>query len=333
MTRLSGQRILVTGGSGFIASHLCHRLVQAGARVFVLTKYNSLIDNVRLAGWWERVTPVEADLRNLDSLKVLRDVKPQVIYHFAAYNHVADSFTHVSEAIDVNGRGTVNLLESYDRYARFVYISSSEVYGDQRRVPFEETATPCPISPYAIGKYTGELYAKLQWHVRHRPVVVLRPFNAFGPYQSPRAVIAELILACLGGKDVITTEGRQTRDFNYVENLVDGFLLAAQRKQAVGEVINLGSGREISIRELARMIHRLCRSRSRLKIGTLAYRPTEIWRMVADARKAKRLLGWSPRVSLEKGLPHTIAWYRKFHALFLGPDAILGQLWPSDGSP
>ena len=321
------QRVLVTGGSGFIASHLCHRLVQAGARVFVLTKYNSLVDNVRLAGWWERVTPVEADLRNLDSLKAIRSIKPQVVYHFAAYNHVGDSFMHVSEAIDVNGKGTVNLLEAYGRYARFIYISSSEVYGHQVRVPFTEAATPCPISPYAIGKYTGELYAKMQWHIWRRPIVVLRPFNAFGPYQSPRAIIAELILTCLQGKDVVTTAGRQTRDFNYVENLVDGFLLAAQRKQAVGEVINLGSGREISIRDLAVAIHRLCPSRSRLRIGRLAYRPTEIWRMVADARKAKRLLGWQPRFSLEAGLERTIAWYRKFCGVFLAPDAPLGRLW------
>lgn len=324
---LRGQRILVTGGSGFIASHLCRRLVQEGARVFILTKYNSVIDNIRLAGWWNRVTPIEADLRNPDSLKAIRKIKPDLIYHLAAYNHVGDSFLHVSEAIDVNGKGTVNLLEAYGGYKRFVYISTSEVYGYQRRVPFSETATPCPISPYAVGKYTGELYARLHWHVWRRPVVVLRPFNAFGPYQSPRAIIAELILTCLRGEDVVTTEGKQTRDFNYVENLVDGFVLAGLRRQAIGEIINIGSGREITIRQLALTIHRLCGRRSRLRLGELDYRPTEIWRMSADARKARRLLGWAPRVSLEEGLQRTVAWYQKYLDAIVKPDTALARLW------
>jgi len=321
-----GRKVLVTGGSGFIASHLCRRLVQEGAKVFVLTKYHSVIDNVRLSGCWGHLTPVEADLRNPDSLAQLRAIKPAVVYHFAAYNHVGDSFLHVSEAIDVNGKGTANLLEAYGGYERFIYISSSEVYGYQRRVPFAEEATPCPISPYAIGKYAGELYARMTWHVRRKPVVVLRPFNAFGPYQSPRAIIAELILKCLRGEDVVTTKGVQTREFNYVGDLVEGFLAAARAPRAVGEVINLGSGREVAIRDLARTIHRLTGSRSRLQIGKLPYRPTEIWRMAADGRKAKRLLGWSPTVTLEAGLAKTIAWYRRFDQAFLNPDSALGRL-------
>src|SRR3989338_11497264 len=116
MRFLKNQRVLVTGGSGFIASHLCHRLVREGARVFMLTKYNSPIDNIRLASWWDQITPVEGDVRNADSLKVIRAIKPRIIYHLAAYNHVGDSFTHVSEAMDVNGKGTVNLLEAYNGY-------------------------------------------------------------------------------------------------------------------------------------------------------------------------------------------------------------------------
>jgi nucleoside-diphosphate-sugar epimerase len=327
MKNLRNKRVLVTGGTGFIASHLCHRLVEEGARLSVLTRYDCATSAVRLADIRDRIEPVEADLRNPDGLRKIAKIKPHLIYHCAAYNHVGGSFENVSEAIDVNGKGTVNLLEAYEEYERFIYISSSEVYGYQETVPFSEGLNPRPISPYAVGKYAGELYARLKSHVAKKPVVVLRPFNAFGPYQSPRAVIAELVIDCLRGEDVVTTEGIQTREFNYVENLIDGFVLAGLKEEALGEVINLGSGREISIRELATMIHNLSGSKSRLRIGDLPYRPTEIWRMVSDSRKAKRILGWSPKVDLEEGLSKTIAWYRKFDAVFAGTDSPLHTLW------
>jgi UDP-glucose 4-epimerase len=323
---LSDREVLVTGGSGFIASHLVRRLVHAGAHVSILTKYNSIIDNTRLAGLWDRITPIEADLRNLDSLAQLRSLRPEIIFHFAAYNHVGDSFLHVNEAIESNARGSANLLEACQDYTRFIYISSSEVYGFQDSVPFCETANPFPISPYAIGKYAGELYARMKYHVERCPIVILRPFNAFGPYQSPRAVIAEIILTCLKGDVVCATEGRQTRDFNFVENLVDGFMLAAERDEPIGEVINIGSGREISIRTVVELIHRLTGSRSELRIGALPYRPTEIWRMVASNEKAARLLGWEPKIDLEKGLEQSIEWYRRFLAEFGNPKSSLCQL-------
>ena len=323
---LSDRKVLVTGGSGFIASHLVRRLVHAGAHVSILTKYNSVIDNTRLAGLWDRITPIEADLRNLDSLAQLRSLRPEIIFHFAAYNHVGDSFLHVNEVIESNARGSANLLEAYQDYTRFIYISSSEVYGFQDSVPFCETANPFPISPYAVGKYAGELYARMKYHVERNPIVILRPFNAFGAYQSPRGVIAEIILTCLKGDAVYATEGRQTRDFNFVENLVDGFMLAAERDEAIGEVINIGSGREISIRTVVELIHRLTGSRSELRIGALPYRPTEIWRMVASNEKAARLLGWEPKIDLEKGLEQSIEWYRRFLAEFCNPKSSLCQL-------
>ncbi|MFQ5803910.1 MAG: NAD-dependent epimerase/dehydratase family protein [Candidatus Methylomirabilales bacterium] len=323
---LKGKRVLVTGGAGFIGSHLCRRLVDEGAELFVTVKYNSIIDNVRLARLWEKITPVEADLRNLDSLMQLRRIGPQLIYHLAAYNHVGDSFSQVSEAIDSNANGSVNLLEAYEEYERFVYISSSEVYGYQEQVPFREDLIPCPLSPYAVGKYAGELYARMKWRSFNRPIVVVRPFNAFGPYQSPRGVICELIIKCLQGEDVVTTEGHQTRDFNFVENLVDGFILAGLCAGIEGEVINLGSGVEVSIRNMAENIHALSGSQSRLRIGDLPYRPGEIARMFADRRNAERLLGWSPGVGLDKGLELTIEWYRRFLAEFADPNSAFCQL-------
>ncbi len=316
ISSLQGKKVFVTGGSGFIGSHLTRRLVQLGAEVCVSVKYNSVINNVRLAGLWDKITPVEADLRNPDSLQQLRQIQPEIIYHLAAYNHVGDSFYQVSEAVDCNGKGTVNLLEACEDYARFVYISSSEVYGYQERVPFREDATPFPLSPYAVGKYMGELYARMKWQVTEKPIVVVRPFNAYGPYQSARAVIAELIIKCLRGEDIVTTEGYQTREFNFVENLVDGFILAGTTADAVGQIINLGCGVETQIRDLAQRVHALTQSQSRLRIGEMANRPVEIWRMCADNHKAKELIGWSPKVDLEGGLRMAIDWYRQYLAQF-----------------
>jgi UDP-glucose 4-epimerase len=323
---LTGRRVLVTGGGGFIASHLVRRLVTLGAEVAVLTKYNSVMDNVRLVDVWARVGVVEADIRNVDSLRQLRDARPDVIYHLAAYNHVGDSFLHVNEALDSNGKGTANVLEAYDRYDRFIYVSSSEVYGAQADVPFVETMTPNPISPYAVGKYAGELYARMHLQMRDRRIVVLRPFNAFGPYQSPRAIVAELILACLTGRPVRTTEGRQTRDFNYVANLVDGFILAGERDEAIGETINLGSETEISVQDLVHRLHAACGSTSTVEVGVLPYRPTEIWRMRADGGRARTVLGWKPKVDFAEGLRLTVEWYRAFLDQAARSDSALHRL-------
>jgi len=323
MSSLSGKRVLVTGGSGFIGSHLTRRLVKAGAETGILTKYNSVIDNVRLADVWDDIQPIEADIRNPDSLSQIGAYKPEVVFHLAAYNHVGDSFTHVTEALDCNVRGTANVIEAYDDYDRFIYISSSEVYG-KNDVPFAEGLTPNPISPYAVGKYGGELYCRMKSERSDRRIVSVRPFNAFGPYQSPRAVIAEMILKCLAGEPVYSTEGRQTRDFNFVENLVDGFLLAAVNEATIGEVINVGSGEEISIRDLITKIHAMTGEKSELHIGALENRPTEIWRMYADRSRAKEILGWEPKVSFEEGLHRTISWYERFLETFKGPAGLPG---------
>ena len=323
---MRGKKVLVSGGAGFIGSHLVKRLVGLGAEVSVILKYKSVIDNVRLSPVWEDVRRIEADLRNFDSLRQLRDEQYDVVFHLAAYNHVGDSFAHVNEALKSNLMGTANLLECGVEYGRFVYVSSSEVYGAQDVVPFREDMVPRPISPYAVGKYGGELYSRLTRMRSGRETVCVRPFNTFGPYQSRRAVIPELIDKCLRGKVVETTEGKQTREFNYVENQIDGLLAAAEVEPAFEEPVNLGSNREIAICDLTRKIHALCGSRSELRIGALPDRPTEIPRMRADYTRAKEVLGWEPKVSFEEGLERTVAWYRQYLDVFCDPASALNQL-------
>lgn len=319
------KKVLVTGGAGFIGSHLVKRLLNLGYDVSVTVKYKSIIDNVRLCGVWDKIRVLECDLRNLDAVISLKKDKYDIVFHLAAYNHVGDSFLQVSESLNSNLLATAYLLEHGPEFGRFIYTATSEVYGFQESVPFEESQMPFPISPYSVGKYAGELYARLKRHQDKSDIIFLRPFNTFGPYQSERAVIPELITKCLRGLPIETTQGKQTREFNYVDNIVDGFLAAATIMNIPDGPVNIGAGEEIAIRDLVRSIHRLSESKSELRIGALADRPTEIWRMRASNVRAKSLLNWQPKIMFEEGLKKTISWFREFHRLYY-QDSGLSQL-------
>ena len=323
---MKNKKILVTGGAGFIGSHLTKRLIAMGAKVSVTVKYRSVIDNVRIAPIWDQVDVLEVDLRNADSLRQCADRAFDCIFHLAAYNHVGDSFLHVNEALQSNLIATANLMEMVPNFDRFIYMSTSESYGYQEQVPFAEEAMPFPISPYAVGKYAGECYAKMKRHQTKKDIVCVRPFNTFGPYQSERAVIPELIIRCLRGLPVETTEGKQTREFNYVDNIVDGLLAAATVDPAPGELLNIGAQEEIAICDLVRKIHELSGSQSELRIGALPDRPTEIMRMSAANERARDILGWTPRVSFKEGLGKTIEWFRSYREVFYDADSPLNRL-------
>jgi UDP-glucose 4-epimerase len=285
---VKGKRVLVTGGSGFIGSHLVRRLLDEGAVVAVTVRYANIMKNERLRALWDGLTIIEADVRNRGALAAARSFAPEIVFHLAAYIHVGESFVQVEECFDVNAKGTANVVDTFTDAEKIVYASTSEVYGAQERVPFVETMAPQPISPYAITKYAGELYCRMKQRAVEKPaIVVLRPFNAFGPYQSSKAIVPELIMNCLRGVPIRTTEGVQTREFNYVGNVVDGMIRAARHAGRIEGVINLGSGSEIRIRDLVTKIAELTATRSKLEIGALPYRPTEIWRMYCDNARAR----------------------------------------------
>lgn len=310
---MQGKRVVVTGGSGFIGSHLVRRLLELGAQVAVTVRYGNVIKNERLREVWTRLQVIEADLRNRGALEAVARYEPHHVFHLAAYNHVGESFRQVEECFDVNAKGTANLLDMCPGSECFVYLSTSEVYGHQAGVPFVETMSPEPISPYAITKYAGELYCRMKQRMRGSGrIVVLRPFNAYGPYQSSKAIIPELIVNCLKGRPIRTTKGEQTREFNYVENLVDGMVAAAEHPGRIEGPLNLASGEEVAIRDLVLKVAELTQTKSPLEIGALEYRPTEIWRMYADSSRAREVLGWTPRVNLEEGLRRTVEWYRHY---------------------
>lgn len=311
---MKGKRILITGGSGFIGSHLVHRLLAANAEVAVTVRYGNIMKNERLRDCWDDIRVIEADLRNRGALSFgVREFRPEIVLHLAAYNHVGQSFLQVEECFDVNAKGTANLFDVCPEAEKFVYMSTSEVYGHQTEVPFRETMCPEPISPYAITKYAGELYCRMKQRIGgDTSVIILRPFNTFGPYQSAKAVIPELILNCLRGHTIHTTGGEQTREFNYVDNIIDGLVAAAEYNGQADGVMNLASGEEVSIRHLVEKIAELTDTSSKIEIGSLPYRPTEIWRMFADSTRSRTSLGWTPKVGLDEGLKRTVEWFRHY---------------------
>ena len=309
---MNGKRVLITGGSGFIGSHLVQRLLADGSEVAVLMRYGNVIKNERLNECWSKIQVIEADIRNRGALTCIRQFDPHIVFHLAAYNHVGESFRQVEECFDVNAKGTANLLDACEGAEKFVYVSSSEVYGHQGQVPFLETACPNPISPYSITKYAGELYCRMKQRMSTgQSIVILRLFNAYGPYQSTKAIIPEVIVNCLLNRPLNTTPGKQTREFNYIDNLLDGLIAAARHKGKLDEIINICSGEEVSIADLIEKIKKITKTKS-VHDTSAPYRPNELWRLCGSNQKAKEILGWTPRIHLEEGLRRTVDWFQEY---------------------
>jgi UDP-glucose 4-epimerase len=225
--QLRGRRVLVTGGSGFIGSHLTGALVEVGAETHVLTSAVSSVYPHRLTGLRDVIELHEGNLTDRTAMRaVVRDARPEVVFHLGAYTHVGKSWSRIDECVQTNVQGTVNLLEALDGtgYHRFVNTGTSEIYG-AIDVPFHEDDRPVPVSPYAVSKHAAEEFCRLGSTARSWPIVRVRPFNAYGPAQSPDRIIPEVIVRALRGQRLPLTQGRQTREFNHVADLVEGFLV------------------------------------------------------------------------------------------------------------
>jgi dTDP-glucose 4,6-dehydratase len=308
-----GKKVLVTGAGGFIGSHLCERLFSLGAHVRAFIHYNA----AGRCGWLDE-SPVReeieyhaGDITDQDSVdQAMKD--QEVIFHLAALIAIPYSYSVPTSYLRANVEGTINVLQAARRHGaeRIVHTSTSEVYGTARYVPIDEKHPLQGQSPYSASKIGADKMAEA-FHLSYGvPVITVRPFNTFGPRQSTRAIIPTIILQTKKGEEVRLGNLHPTRDLNYVDDTVSGFILAAECRQAVGMVLNIGSGQEISIGQLAVKIARLLGKEITIHQEECRVRPiaSEVDRLCADSSLARRLLGWLPSYTLDEGLQKTIEW-------------------------
>lgn len=319
---LKGKSILVTGSEGFIGSHLTERLVREGARVKAFVLYNSF-------GSWGWLDTLDKDiLKNIeifagdvrDPNGVREAVKGcEIVMHLAALIAIPYSYHSPDMYIDTNIKGTLNILQAARDLgvARVLHTSTSEVYGTAQFVPITEDHPLQGQSPYSASKIGADQIALSFYRSFETPVAVIRPFNTYGPRQSLRAFIPSVITQIASGAPEIRVGSLEpTRDFSYVEDTASGFVSAATAQNVVGEVVNLGSGFEISMGDTVKMIKEMMGSKIQIVSEDVRKRPekSEVFRLFADVKKAERLMGWQARnAGLEgfrRGLQKTIDWFR-----------------------
>jgi len=308
---LADKKIFVTGATGFIGSHLIRRLLKEGTEVHALIMKDD--DQFRINDIIGNLTVWYGDLRDYSSIRVtIKDSRPQIIFHLAALRNVMRDLGLISSMIDINLNGTINLLKAVSEeeipLECFLNTGTCEEYGDAIG-PFREDQRELPVSPYSASKVAATYFCQMLHKTTGLPIVTLRPFLTYGPYQDTDMFIPSIIYHCLERKDFQMTQGDQTREFNYVDDIVDAYLLAATCQNAIGEIINIGNSIEYKIRDVAEKIVRMMGLPIRLLIGALPKRAGETPHFFCSNEKAKRLLGWFPKFTLDEGLKRTISWY------------------------
>jgi nucleoside-diphosphate-sugar epimerase len=311
-------KYLVTGGAGFIGSHIVGRLLKEGHFVRVLDNFSSgkeenliFVKELRIANY----ELIKADIRDKDTcLKATEGI--DFISHQAALRSVPKSLDNPEDYNEVNIGGTLNMLEAAlkNKVKAFVFASSSSVYGEAERFPQKETDLPNLISPYALTKLSGEYYCSIFYKIYGLNTISLRYFNVFGPRQAlddEYAVVIPKFINCMlkESNPPVHGNGRQTRDFTYIDNVVEANLLALQAKGIGGEVFNIACGKENSVLDITVAINKILNKN--IKPVFEPSRKGDVARTLADISKAKRLLKFNPKVDFEEGLRRTIEWFAK----------------------
>ena len=319
----NGKKVLVTGAGGFIGSQLTETLAQNGAAVRAFVRYNSRRDPglLRLAD--ERVLRemeiIFGDIRDADAVtQAVRGC--DLVFHLGALISIPYSYVHPREVAEVNWMGTLNVLTASREcgVGRVLHTSTSEVYGTALRVPIDEDHPLQGQSPYSASKIGADKMAESFYCAFQLPVVTVRPFNTYGPRQSARAVIPTIITQALALDEIRLGNLDTRRDFTFVSDTVRGFLCAAQAEQVEGETFNLGTGQEVTIRELLERILKIVGRDVRVRVDDQRLRPenSEVMRLLSNNQKARQCLHWQPEVSLEDGLEKTVAWIRQYQSLY-----------------
>ena len=311
------KKILITGADGFIGSHLTEMLLAKGHSVRVLSYYNSF----NSWGWLEDVEKnknmeiVSGDIRDPHFCKkITKEV--DVIYHLAALIAIPYSYVASDSYIDTNVKGTLNICQASleNKCERVIITSTSEVYGTALYVPMDEKHPLQAQSPYSASKIGADAIAMSFFNSFNLPITIVRPFNTYGPRQSARAVISAIITQIASGvKQIKIGDITPTRDFSYVLDTCSGFIILAECEKAIGEIVNIGSNKEISIADTFNSIKKLMKSDVELIKDKARVRPekSEVFRLWCDNGKIKKLTGFQPKYSFEEGLKFTIDWFLK----------------------
>ena len=306
------RNVLVTGGAGFIGSEMIIQLLKQKANVTVLDNFASGKKEYLPSN--KKLKVIVGDI--VDEKVVKKAVKDQeVIYNLAALPFIPDSYHYPVDFFKTNTIGNLNVLwESIKSKSIevFVQISTSESYGSAQYSPMDENHPTTPFSTYAVSKLAADRAAFTLHKENGIPVIVIRSFNTYGPRFTQPYIITEIInqlLSC--SKEFSLGNVNATRDFTFVEDTVNGFLKAANEKKAIGEIINIGSGTEIRMYELAKKIIKISGKNVKIKIDESRLRPYDVNRLICDNKKAKKLLKWNPTISMEEGLKITYNWAKK----------------------
>ena len=308
------KRCIVTGGAGFIGSHIIAKLLKMHYEVIAIDDFSTgKKENIKLFLKNPYFSVIKKDICNKSIEKYFKNVK--IVFHTAALARVQYSMDYPIKSNHANIEGTLNLLNISHKYgvSRFIYSSSSSIYGDQKKLPFKETYKPNPISPYALQKLTGEYYCQLYYKLYGIETVSLRYFSVYGPKQDPKGAYALLIPKTIdhimrGKNPTINGDGKQTRDFTYIDDIVSANILASKTKnqKAFGNVFNIGIGKPLSVNYVVKKI-----------IGRKSIKPIHKHSLIeprnthADNSKAKKILEWTPEYDFDKGIKKTIAWFKQ----------------------
>lgn len=314
-------KIFLTGAEGFIGSHLAEKLIRKGHDLTCLILYNSF----NSWGWLEHadskikkeIRVITGDIRDEFLIKNQLKKNVDVVINLAALIGIPYSYRAPKSYFDTNAMGLLNILNSAlnSNIKKIIHTSTSEVYGSPKYIPIDEKHLVSAQSPYAASKVAADQIALSYNKSFNSPVTILRPFNTFGPRQSLRAIIPTIITQILNKKALKLGSLYPTRDLTYIDDTTDAFLCALNKKKDIGEIINIGSGFEVSIKELVRKISKIIGYRIDIKKDFKRVRPkkSEVNRLFANNKKAKKILNWSPKLSkksdFENSLKKTVEWF------------------------
>jgi dTDP-glucose 4,6-dehydratase len=312
-------KVLVTGAGGFIGSHLTEELVRQGEEVRAYIRYNSRDERGLLEDLpkevQNQIEVVPGDLKDPEGVK--KAVKGcSKVFHLGALIAIPYSYIHPFDFIQTNILGTAHLINACldeGRLERVIHTSTSEVYGTAQYIPIDEKHPLQAQSPYAASKIAADKLAESYYLSFGLPIAIIRPFNTFGPRQSLRAIIPTIISQAIRDKKIRLGNIKPRRDFLFVKDTVKGFIQLGKCEGAVGKVINIGTGADLSIEELVKKILGLMGKQGKIEVEKRRIRPekSEVLQLLSDTHLAKKLFKWAPRYTLEEGLGETIEWYQR----------------------